>query len=70
MDIALVNLRVVRLEMALGGLSTGLSGAEYICEELHDDCLSRRDDVLGSIVMLAKVLASNGYTYSDSLKAW
>jgi len=53
-DIALVDLWVVRLEMALGGLGAGLSGTEDICEELHDDCLSRRDDVLGSVVMLVE----------------
>ena len=69
MNIALVDLRVVCLEMALRGLSTGLSGAEDICEKFHDDCLSRRDDVLGSVVILVKVYVSNGYTNSDSLKA-
>ena len=68
-DIALVDLRVVCLEMTLRWLGTGLSGAEDICEKLHDDCLSRRDDVLGSVVTLVKVRVSDGYTYSDSLKA-
>lgn len=51
MDIALVHLRVICFEVALCRLSTGLSGAEDVGEKLHDDCLSRRDDVFRSIVV-------------------
>jgi hypothetical protein len=44
-DIALVDLRVIRLEMALCGLGTSLSRAEDIRKKLHDDRLGRGDDV-------------------------
>lgn len=48
MNIALVNLRMIRLDMSLVGLSADLSGAEDIGEKLHDDSLGWRYNVLGS----------------------
>ena len=55
MDVALVNLWGIRSEQAFGGLCACLSGAENVCEQLHDDRLGRRDDIFRPGMLLALV---------------
>lgn len=70
-DIALVDWQGVGLEKAFRGLCACLTGAENVCEKLHDDRLSRGDDVFGPGIKLAESLQHKTLsTYSDSLKAW
>jgi hypothetical protein len=68
-NVALINLWMVRFEMAFGGLGTSLSRAEDVGEKFHYDGLSWRYNILGSGTSSVEFYQFMQWTYSDSLKA-